>query len=78
VLGAAAFALLEELVRPWGQLNVLVYGVLLIVLFTTFREGLAPVLEKAWRAVRRQRSNVVLSQINAGADGKRTMSRTRM
>jgi branched-chain amino acid transport system permease protein len=78
VLGAAAFALLEELVRPWGQLNVLVYGVLLIVLFTTFREGLAPVLEKAWRAVRRQRSNVVLSQINVGADGKRTMSRTRM
>jgi len=33
-------------------LNVLVYGVLLIVLFTTFREGMVPVLEKAWRAFR--------------------------
>jgi ABC-type branched-subunit amino acid transport system permease subunit len=49
VLGAAAFALIEELVRPFGQLNVLVYGVLLIVLFATFREGLVPVIEKLWR-----------------------------
>jgi ABC-type branched-subunit amino acid transport system permease subunit len=52
VLGAIAFALIEELVRPWGQLNVLVYGVLLIVLFTTFRDGMVPMLEKAWRALR--------------------------
>lgn len=49
VLGAVAFALIEELVRPFGQLNVLVYGVLLIVLFSTFREGLVPVLERAAR-----------------------------
>jgi ABC-type branched-subunit amino acid transport system permease subunit len=49
VLGAVAFALIEELVRPWGQLNVLVYGLLLIVLFTTFREGMVPVIEKLWR-----------------------------
>lgn len=52
VLGAIAFALIEELVRPWGQLNVLVYGVLLIVLFTTFRDGMVPMLEKAWRGLR--------------------------
>jgi ABC-type branched-subunit amino acid transport system permease subunit len=52
VLGAIAFALIEEAVRPFGQLTVLVYGVLLIVLFTTFREGLVPVIEKAWRALR--------------------------
>lgn len=52
VLGAVAFALIEELVRPWGQLNVLVYGVLLIVLFTTFRDGMVPMLEKAWRGLR--------------------------
>lgn len=52
VLGAIAFALIEEAVRPFGQLTVLVYGVLLIVLFTTFREGLVPLVEKAWRAIR--------------------------
>jgi branched-chain amino acid transport system permease protein len=46
VIGAVAFALIEELVRPFGQLNVLVYGVLLIVLFTTFREGIVPLLAK--------------------------------
>ena len=52
VIGAVAFALLEELVRPFGQLNVLVYGVLLIVLFTTFREGVVPLLEKLRRPLR--------------------------
>ena len=49
VLGAVAFALIEELVRPFGQLNVLVYGVLLIVLFTTFREGMVPPLARRLR-----------------------------
>lgn len=47
LVGAAAFALVEELVRPFGQLNVLVYGILLIVLFTAFRDGLVPLLRKA-------------------------------
>ncbi len=46
IIGAAAFAVIEELVRPFGQLNVLVYGVLLIVLFVSFREGLVPMLRK--------------------------------
>lgn len=44
VLGAIAFALIEEMVRPFGQLNVFLYGVLLIVLFTAFREGLVRAL----------------------------------
>lgn len=46
ILGAAAFALIEELVRPFGQLNVLVYGILLIVLFVSFREGIVVLLRK--------------------------------
>jgi branched-chain amino acid transport system permease protein len=52
VIGAAAFALIEELVRPFGQLNVLVYGVLLIVLFLAFREGIVAVLMQVKGAVR--------------------------
>jgi len=50
VLGAAAFALIEELVRPFGQLNVLVYGVLLIVVFLAFREGMVPAFARAFGA----------------------------
>jgi branched-chain amino acid transport system permease protein len=46
ILGAAAFALIEEVVRPFGQLNVLVYGVLMIVLFVSFREGMVVMLRK--------------------------------
>lgn len=49
VLGGIAFAVIDELVRPFGQLNVLVYGALLIVLFLAFREGLVSVLRKAVR-----------------------------
>jgi ABC-type branched-subunit amino acid transport system permease subunit len=56
VIGALAFALIEEAVRPWGQLNVLVYGVLLIVLFSTFRDGLAPALARAIGAFRGRRA----------------------
>lgn len=47
VIGAAVFAVIEELIRPFGQLNVLVDGVLLIALFVAFREGLVVALRKA-------------------------------
>ncbi len=47
IVGAAAFAVIEEFVRPFGQLNVLVDGVLLIVLFVAFREGLVVMFRKA-------------------------------
>jgi hypothetical protein len=46
IIGAAAFAVIEKPVRPFSQLNVLVYGVLLIVLFVAFREGSVPMLRK--------------------------------
>lgn len=46
VLGGAVFMVIDELVRPFGSLNVLVYGALLIVLFLTFRQGLVAVLRK--------------------------------
>jgi branched-chain amino acid transport system permease protein len=46
VIGGAVFTVIDELVRPFGQVTVLVYGILLIVLFLTFREGLIPVLRR--------------------------------
>ena len=49
VIGAAAFTLIDELVRPFGQATVLAYGVLLIVLFLAFREGLVPFLRRLTR-----------------------------
>jgi hypothetical protein len=36
-------------VRPFGQLNVLVYGILLIDVFVAFREGLVPMLRRTLR-----------------------------
>jgi ABC-type branched-subunit amino acid transport system permease subunit len=62
VLGAVAFALIEELVRPFGQLNVLVYGVLLIMLFTTFRDGMVPVIARASAAFRGTRAPAAASR----------------
>ena len=49
VLGGVLFTVLDEVVRPLGQLNVLVYGVLMIVLVVTFRHGLIAVLRKLTR-----------------------------
>ncbi|MCS7172359.1 MAG: branched-chain amino acid ABC transporter permease [Armatimonadetes bacterium] len=42
VVGAGLFTLVDELVRPFGQLTVLTYGILLVVLFLVFREGVVP------------------------------------
>jgi len=42
IAGAAVFTVLNELLRPLGPLTVLVYGVVLVVLFVFFREGLVP------------------------------------
>lgn len=46
VIGGVLFSAIDEVVRPLGQINVLVYGALLIVLFITFRRGLVAVLRK--------------------------------
>lgn len=46
LLGGAAFTLIDELVRPFGQLNMLVYGTLLVVVFVAFRDGLVAVLRR--------------------------------
>ena len=46
VLGGVLFTVLDELVRPLGRLNVMVYGVLMIVLVVTFRHGVVAMLRK--------------------------------
>lgn len=46
VLGGVLFTVLDELVRPLGRLNVMVYGILMIVLVVTFRHGLVAMLRK--------------------------------
>ncbi len=45
VVGAALFSAVDELVRPFGQLTVLAYGALLVVLFLVFRQGVVPLVE---------------------------------
>lgn len=49
VVGAAVFAVVDNLVRPFGQVTVVVYGALLITLFLAFREGLVPAMRRAVR-----------------------------
>lgn len=52
VVGAVLFSAVDEVVRPFGQLTVLTYGTLMVVLFLLFREGVVPavqrVLLRAW------------------------------
>ena len=50
VLGGAVFTVVNELVRPLGPLNLLVYGALLVILFVLFRDGLVVVLQRlGWK-----------------------------
>lgn len=46
VLGGAVFTVMDEAARPLGQLNVMVYGILIVVLVVTFRHGLVAMLRK--------------------------------
>jgi branched-chain amino acid transport system permease protein len=46
IIGAAVFAAIDNLARPFGQLTVLIYGAFLIVLFLSFRDGLVALLRR--------------------------------
>lgn len=46
VVGAVLFSAVDEVVRPFGQLTVLTYGSLMVVLFLLFREGVVPVAQR--------------------------------
>lgn len=46
VLGGAIFTVVNEIVRPLGPLNLLVYGAFLVILFVLFREGLVAAIQR--------------------------------
>ncbi|MDR7434088.1 MAG: branched-chain amino acid ABC transporter permease [Armatimonadota bacterium] len=51
VVGAIVFTIVDAIVRPFGQLTVLAYGVLLVALFLVFREGTVTLLQRGWEMV---------------------------
>jgi len=48
ILGALVFTVLDELLIELGQLRILVYGVLLIMLFWLLPRGVIPTVQSAW------------------------------
>lgn len=52
VVGGAAVTLLDELLRPLGQLRLAVYGVVLLVLFLGLPRGVVPAVTAGWRRLR--------------------------
>lgn len=53
VVGAATVVLVDELLRPLGQLRLTVYGVVLVGLFLWLRRGIVPMAADGLRALRR-------------------------
>ena len=51
VVGAVAFTALDEVLDSYAQLREVLYGVVTIVLFLGFRQGLVPAVINRWRAV---------------------------
>jgi branched-chain amino acid transport system permease protein len=54
VVGSAVFTVIDEVLRPFSQLRITVYGVILIVLFLGFRRGLIPTVGDLFRRLRRR------------------------
>lgn len=52
VLGAVVFTVLDEVLLEFGQLRVVVYGVLIIALFLWMPRGVIPTVASFWRRVR--------------------------
>ena len=52
VLGAVVFTVLDEVLLEFGQLRVVVYGVLIIALFLWMPRGVIPTVASLWRRVR--------------------------
>ena len=56
VVGAAVFAVVDELLRPLSSIRTTVYGAILLVLFLGFRHGVIPALTGLGRRVRNRRT----------------------
>lgn len=49
VLGAATFTVLDEILVDYAQLREVLYGVVTVVLFLSFRHGAVPAVAASWR-----------------------------
>lgn len=56
LLGAVVFTVLDEMLIESGQLRVLIYGALIIVLFLGFKQGAIPAITRVFRRFGRRRS----------------------
>jgi ABC-type branched-subunit amino acid transport system permease subunit len=54
IIGAATVTVVDELLRPLGQLRLTIYGVVLLVLFLGFRGGVVGTLTKLGQRLRRR------------------------
>lgn len=52
VIGSAVFTVVDELLRPFSQLRVTAYGLIVLVLFLGFRRGLIPTVIDLARSAR--------------------------
>jgi branched-chain amino acid transport system permease protein len=55
VVGSAAFTVIDEVLRPYSQLRLAIYGVILLALFLGFRRGLIPTASDLLRRLTRRR-----------------------
>jgi len=52
IIGAVTFTIVDEILLEFGQLRVVVYGVLIIALFLWMPRGVIPTVTSLWRRVR--------------------------
>lgn len=52
ILGAVTFTIVDEILIEFGQLRLVIYGALVLVLFLFLRRGVIPTLASRWRRAR--------------------------
>ncbi len=52
ILGAFVFTILDELLESQAQLREVLYGIITVTLFLSFRKGVIPSIDTAWKRLR--------------------------
>lgn len=52
IVGAVTFTIVDEILIEFGQLRLVVYGTLILLLFLFLRRGVIPTANSYWRRVR--------------------------
>ncbi|MCK6624476.1 MAG: hypothetical protein L6R45_04800 [Anaerolineae bacterium] len=74
ILGAITFTIIDEILIDFGQLRVVAYGILIIVLFLWMPAGVIPTVASLWRRVRGLEGSGIAKSTDSRAEKLKAVS----